>query len=307
MGYQGKLSRGLNLRETPGPSILRASSLKPQASSLKPQASSLKPQASSLKPQASSLKPQASSLKPQASSLKPQASSLKPQASSLKPQASSLKPQASSLKPQASSLKPQASSLKPQASSLKPQASSLKPQASSLKPQASSLKPQASSLKPQASSLKPQASSLKRIDRASGWSDSPRGRRGNLVRSVAVRLRRVAAGRPHPPPTRWHSRAHRRRATLLRATPWARAWGASVTANIPNRDPLAYMLEADDGNGGGDSIAVTINVTDLDEKLSMHPAPTLVCVSNPHRPSLGDHKFRRVEKHSREDTDDPHD
>ena len=106
MGYQGKLSRGLNLRETPGRHILNASSLKPQASSLKPQASSLKPQASSLKPQASSLKPQASSLKPQASSLKPQASSLKPQASSLKPQASSLKPQASS-----SSLKPQASRL----------------------------------------------------------------------------------------------------------------------------------------------------------------------------------------------------
>ena len=67
MGYQEKLARGLKLRETPGPSILSASSLKPQASSLKPQASSLKPQASSLKPQASSLKPQASSLKPQAS------------------------------------------------------------------------------------------------------------------------------------------------------------------------------------------------------------------------------------------------
>ncbi len=66
------------------------------------------------------------------------------------------------------------------------------------------------------------------------------------------------------------------------------------------------MLEADDGNGGGDSIAVTINVTDLDEKLSMHPAPTLVCVSNPHRPSLGDHKFRRVEKHSKENSDEPH-
>ena len=111
---------------------------------------------------------------------------------------------------------------------------------------------------------------------------------------------------------------------------------APVTSNVPHSDPLAYTLEgteaasleivstdgqtgtksgvtcdrdaksgysmtveADRGDGGGDTNAITTIAIDVDESPSTHPAPMLVDVSNPHRSSLGDRQFRRVENTQR--------
>ena len=116
--------------------------------------------------------------------------------------------------------------------------------------------------------------------------------------------------------------------------------GIPVTDNDPDSDPLSYALEstnaasfeivstsgqtcitpdvtndhvakcnfavrveADDGAG---TIPVTMNVTDLEETASTHPASKLDDLSNPHRRGLGDRQFRRVEKHSKGNTNDPH-
>ena len=109
-----------------------------------------------------------------------------------------------------------------------------------------------------------------------------------------------------------------------------------VSANNPGGDPLAYTLkgtvaarfgvtstnrqtriksgvtydrdakssdtatvEADRDNSGGNSFAVTVSATDLDEKPSTHPAPTLADVRNSDMPGPGDRYTSRVGKRSK--------
>ena len=109
-----------------------------------------------------------------------------------------------------------------------------------------------------------------------------------------------------------------------------------VSANNPGGDPLAYALkgtvaarfgvtstnrqtrvksgvtydrdakssdtatvEADRDNSGGNSFAVTVSATDLDEKPSTHPAPTLADVRNSDMPGPGDRYTSRAGKRSK--------
>ena len=109
-----------------------------------------------------------------------------------------------------------------------------------------------------------------------------------------------------------------------------------VSANNPGGDPLAYALkgtvaarfgvtstnrqtriksgvtydhdakssdtatvEADRDNSGGNSFAVTVSATDLDEKPSTHPAPTLADVRNSDMPGPGDRHTSRAGKRSK--------
>ena len=109
-----------------------------------------------------------------------------------------------------------------------------------------------------------------------------------------------------------------------------------VSANNPGGDPLAYTLkgtvaarfgvtstnrqtriksgvtydrdakssdtatvEADRDNSGGNSFAVTVSATDLDEKPSTHPAPTLADVRNSDMPGPGDRYTSRAGQRSK--------
>ena len=109
-----------------------------------------------------------------------------------------------------------------------------------------------------------------------------------------------------------------------------------VSANNPGGDPLAYTLkgtvaarfgvtstnrqtriksgvtydrdakssdtatvEADRDNSGGNSFAVTVSATDLDEKPSTHPAPTLADVRNSDMPGLGERHTSRAGQRSK--------
>ena len=79
-----------------------------------------------------------------------------------------------------------------------------------------------------------------------------------------------------------------------------------VTCDHDVKSGDAMTVEADHGNGGGVTNAITTIAIDVDERPSTHPAPTLVDVSNPHRRGLGDRQFRRAGKYSKGNTNDPH-
>ena len=71
--------------------------------------------------------------------------------------------------------------------------------------------------------------------------------------------------------------------------------GVTRDRDLKSGDPMT--VEGDHGDGGRDTHAITTIAIDVVERPSTHPAPTLVDVSNPHSPGLGDRQFRRIEQH----------
>ena len=74
---------------------------------------------------------------------------------------------------------------------------------------------------------------------------------------------------------------------------------SGVTYDHDAKSSDTATVEADRDNSGGNSFAVTVSATDLDEKPSTHPAPTLADVRNSDMPSPGDRHTSRAGKRSK--------
>ena len=71
-----------------------------------------------------------------------------------------------------------------------------------------------------------------------------------------------------------------------------------VTDDHETKCSFAVRVEADDGTGG-DTNGITVSATDLDEKPSTHPAPTLADVRNSDMPGLGERHTSRAGQRSK--------
>ena len=71
---------------------------------------------------------------------------------------------------------------------------------------------------------------------------------------------------------------------------------SGVTYDRDAKSSDTATVEADRDNSGGNSFAVTVSATDLDEKPSTHPAPTLADVRNSDMPGPGDRYTSRAGK-----------
>ena len=71
-----------------------------------------------------------------------------------------------------------------------------------------------------------------------------------------------------------------------------------VTDDHEAKCSFAVRVEADDGTGG-DTNGITVSATDLDEKPSTHPAPTLADVRNSDMPGLGERHTSRAGQRSK--------